>query len=116
MARRSSPPQFHLLAFDQLLETDDGYGGQATGWDELFQARGEILWLRGSESVQAARLQGRQPVVATIPRNAQSAQLTPEHRMRDLREGTIYNIRSVQPNREQPRLKLDVLCESGVAI
>lgn len=55
------------------------------------------MYLRGSEVVQAARLEGRQPVVATIRQNALTDQITPAWRMRDKRTGDIYEISGKVP-------------------
>ncbi len=69
-------------------------------------------FLRGGETVQSARLEGRQPVVVTIRASSATKAITPEWRMRDIRTGTIYAIRTCPP----PGLEgfIELTCESGV--
>lgn len=76
------------------------------------QVSANFRFLRGGEVVQSARLEGRQPVVVTIRSSAAAKLITPEWRMRDLRTGTIYAIRTCPP----PGLEgiIELTCESGV--
>lgn len=104
-------PMTHTVAFDQPLNAPDGYGGAVQGWGEVFRARASLRFLRGGETVQAARLQGRQPVVVTIRASGAAAQITPGWRMRDRAE-TVFNIRSVV--RTDDRMFYELTAESGV--
>lgn len=101
------------VAFDAPTEAPDGYGGVETGWTEQFQARAHFRFLRGGETVQAARLEGRQPVVVTVRAHADALAVTPDYRLRDLRRGTVYNIRSIIETEE--RRYVEITAESGVA-
>lgn len=103
-----------FVAFDAPAVSPDGYGGEETGWAEQFNCRARFLYLRGGETVQAARLEGRQPVVVTIRRSPASDAITPAWRMRDVRRGDIYNIRSIVPTDD--RKWLELTCERGVAV
>lgn len=108
----------YRVAFDAPTQTQDGSGGTEAGWTAVgtgsFLCWADFRYLRGGETVQAARLSGRQPAVVTIRRNSVSAAVTPAWRMRDLRSGVIYNVRSIVPTDDRARLEL--LCESGVAV
>lgn len=108
----------HRVAFDAPVQVADGHGGIETGWglpQDAVTARAHFRWLRGSEPVIAARLAGRQPVVATVHATAATKAITPAWRMRDLHTGTVFNIRT-GPVPSDDRLWLEFTCESGVAV
>lgn len=87
------PPQLrNRLAFDEPTPTDDGQGGSTEGWTEAFRVRGAVRYLRGGETVQASRLQGRQPVVITVRDNALIRAVPLTWRIRDLDEDAAYEI------------------------
>lgn len=100
------------VAFDAPSSAANGQGGTISGWAEQMQVSANFRFLRGGEVVQSARLEGRQPVVVTIRSSAAAKLITPEWRMRDLRTGTIYAIRTCPP----PGLEgiIELTCESGV--
>ncbi len=103
---------FDRVAFDAPTVAVDGYGGNVAGWSEQFISYANIMFLRGGETVQAARLQGRQPVVVTIPMSNEGQAVLPSWRMRDTRSGIVYNIRSIV--RSDDRQFLELTAESGV--
>lgn len=103
---------FDRVAFDAPTVSADGYGGNVSGWSEQFTTQAHIMYLRGGETVQAARLQGRQPVVVTIRNSTQGQAVLPSWRMRDTRSGMVYNIRSIV--RSDNRQFLELTAESGV--
>lgn len=108
---------FHSVAFDRPVTAPDGHGGTETRWSEpaaQLAARAHILYLRGGETVQAARLQGRQPVVVTIRRSAATLAISESWRMRDVRAGVEYQIRAIVPTED--RQFLEITAESGVAV
>lgn len=102
------------VAFDSPTAMADGFGGQTEGWTEEFLTRARFRYLRGGETVQAARLEGRQPVVVTIRACADARAITTAWRMRDTRRGEVYNIRSIVPTDD--RQFMELTCESGVAV
>ena len=102
------------LAFDTPTRVGDGYGGTTDGWSEEFTIAARRLFLRGSETIQAARLEGRQPVIFTVRASSDTRRITTDWRARDVRAGTQYQLRSVEPN--ENRSFIDLLCERGVAI
>ena len=101
------------VTFHAPAPVADGYGGQRQGWTEKFSTRAHFRYLRGGESVQAARLEGRQPVVATVRAQAASAEIAADWRMTDDRTGTVYAVRAVVPTED--RGSFEVTAESGVA-
>ena len=103
---------FHKVAFDAPTSSQNGYGGVIQGWTEAAQVRAGIQYLRGGEVVQAARLQGRQPVVIKVRYSATLSLADPSWRIRDLRTAAVYNIRSIV--RSDDRQWLEITAESGV--
>lgn len=107
------PKLIERVAFDIPVETVTSHGGTRIAWTEEFIARAQFLYLRGGETVIASRLSGRQPVVVTMRNEGRAKDVTPEWRMRDVRRGTVYNVRSIVPT--DNRLYLELTCESGVS-
>jgi SPP1 family predicted phage head-tail adaptor len=99
------------VAFDAPVRTPNGQGGTTLGWAQAFSCFAEIIFLRGGETVQAARLQGRQPIVAKVHSSAMARSVETDWRMRDLRSGVIYAIHSIVPS--DNRAHLELTCESG---
>ncbi len=115
MARttRGAGQLIELVAFDELADVDDGYGNRQQGFIERFQTRAGFTWLRGGESIQAARLEGIQPLIVRVRVNHDTDRIRPDWRMRDVRAGSVYAIRAI--TRSLDRGYLDVLVQSGVA-
>lgn len=101
-----------LVAFDAPTSAPNGQGGTIVGWQEQMQVWANFRILRGGEAVQSARLEGRQPVVVTVHAGHQTASITPEWRMRDLRDGRVYAIRTCPPPGREKFIELT--CQSGV--
>ncbi len=102
-----------LVAFDRPTEAADEYGGVNRTFAEAFRTAAAFMYLRGGETVQAARLEGRQPVVVTIRQSALAREVGPDWRMRDVRRGDTYNVRSIVPTND--RMFFELTCEKGVA-
>ena len=102
---------YDSIAFDAPVY--DGRGGLTGMQVDALKCSGNIRYLRGGEAVQAARLDGRQPVVVTIRRNSVADTVNSDWVMRDARRGTVFNIRSVVPTED--RQWLEITAESGVA-
>ncbi|OWJ70993.1 phage head-tail adapter protein [Haematobacter missouriensis] len=102
------------VAFDEPIATPNGQGGQLMGWTERLHAYARIMWLRGSETVIAARLAGRQPAVVVIPSSTIARLITTEWRMRDVRSGDVFNIRTMVESDDRADIELTV--EKGVAV
>lgn len=104
---------FETVTFYSPAPGSDGYGGQVDGWQEEFSARANFRFLRGGETVQAARLAGMQPAVVTVRASADAARVRPAWKLTD-RAGADFNIRSVV--RSDDRLYLEITAESGVEV
>jgi SPP1 family predicted phage head-tail adaptor len=105
------------VVFEAPMKVDDGHGGKVQGWtpeNEALKLWAKFRYLRGGETVQAARLAGRQPVVVTVRASARSKAIQTSWRMRDLRSGEVYNVRTA-PVPTDDRQYLEITAEGGVA-
>lgn len=83
------------VAFDEPVQTAGQGGVVTTVWTERWTCRAQFIYSRGSEVVEAARLEGR-PIYKVRVRSCNAARaITTNWRMRDARRGTVYNIREV---------------------
>lgn len=101
---------------DRLVFDAPSYdaAGSQDGWTpSAYECRGKIRYLRGGETVQAARLDGKQPVVVTIRKSDDAEAIDTDWIMRDPRRDEKYNIRAVVPTED--RRWLEITAESGVA-
>ncbi|WP_374832960.1 phage head closure protein [Paenochrobactrum pullorum] len=103
----------HSITFSTITEEEDGHGGFELVLTD-FTVRAHIRFLRGGETVQAARLTGKQPVVVTVRRSNNMASLTTDSQMKDARTGTEYQIRAIVPS--ESRQFIEITAESGVAV
>ncbi|WP_420852189.1 head-tail adaptor protein [Psychromarinibacter halotolerans] len=111
------------VAFDEPVSTSDGSGGQEAGFSEVFKTPAHFRYLRGGETVQAARLEGRQPVVVTVPATPRARRITTDWRMRDINRVTyasdgsavlgVYAVKA-PPVLSEDRAWLEITCETGV--
>jgi head-tail adaptor len=104
----------YLVVFEKPTKVSDGHGGTVNGWGNPVTVDAAFMFLRGGETVQAARLAGRQPIVVTVHDNSQTRALGTSWRMRDARNGLIYNIRSGPVPRGNHQF-LEFTVEGGVA-
>lgn len=103
------------VAFDRPTQASNGQGGLISGWAERHACWAQITWLRGSETVIAARLAGRQPVVVRVRACPAAAEIRTDWRIRDLRRGLEFAIKS-GPVPSADRGWLDFTAESGVPV
>ena len=101
------------VAFDERATVSDGYGNETGDFAEVFRCRAGFTFLRGGEAVIASRLEGRQPVVVRVRSTTETRLIEPDWRMRDVRTGDVYAVRSIAPTAD--RMWLDVMVEKGVA-
>jgi SPP1 family predicted phage head-tail adaptor len=111
--RSGAGPLFDKVAFDALIEADDGYGNKTTTFAEQFQMHAEFLYLRGGETVMAARLNKQVPAVVRVRHCQDTGRVTPEWQMRNVRTAETYNVREVTIS--ATRGYFDLLVEAGVA-
>ena len=85
--KRAGGQLVERVAFDAPANNPDGSGGVEDGWAEHHAARAEFIYSRGSEAVDAARLQGRAIYKVKIRSCAAARAVTTDFRMRDVRRG-----------------------------
>ena len=114
------------FAFFAREKVNDGMGNTRGKWVPKFTTKAAITFRQGSETVQAARLEGKQPAFLTIRSFHAAKEITTEWCCCDAREttfdaakgkfgGRVYNIRAINRDpisRQYYRLTI----ESGVAV
>lgn len=93
------------VAFDRRVTESDGFGGRGIVWSERHVCRAQVIYHRGGEEVDAARLAGRAVYKVKIRSCDAARRIRAEDRMRDLRrqeQGSdgdyvagVYNVREV---------------------
>lgn len=101
------------VAFDRRQDTADGYGNTQSDFAERFRRRAGFTYLRGTEGVIAARLEGRQPIVVRLRADSDTRSIGTDWRMRRIATGEAYAVRSVAETPD--RRWVDVMVEKGVA-
>jgi len=104
-----------IVAFESRAVVDDSMGNEISGdWTERFKANARIQPIKGGENVIADRLQGTQPMVIRVRYEPQTLSANTDWRVRDLRAGTIYQIKS-SANMDEKRRYIEFLAVSGIA-
>lgn len=94
---------------------DDGHGNEIGGWVTRFESTAELLPLKGSEPVIAARLTGTQPYIVRIPSCSAAREVTTAWRAVDKRDPRrIFNITSVA-DMDQKNRTIDIMATQGEA-
>ena len=109
----------YRLKFSERNDVSDEYGNPATGWIDRFTVAANITARLGGETVEAARLAGRQPVILTVRRTSDTRQITTEWKATEVETGTEFNIRTaVDPDigTTNHGMYIDMLAETGVAV
>lgn len=113
------------VAFDAPAMNPDGSGGVENGWSQAYSCAAQFIYSRGSEAVNAARLQGRAIYKVKVVSSSAARAITTDFRMRDVRRGPMdgvgadllpgdrYQIREVDAITDRDWVYLVV--ESGVA-
>jgi SPP1 family predicted phage head-tail adaptor len=109
----------HTMSFSMPDEISDEYGNVSTGWQDMFTVHAQITPRLGGETVEAARLQGRQPVVMRVRYSPDTKQIRTDWRATDAQSGIVYNVRSVTDasmGNSRHGQWIDLLAEAGVAV
>lgn len=107
------------VKFSMLSSVSDEYGNTTTTWIDKFTVAAQINPRLGGETVEAARLTGRQPVVIRVRNSADTRAIRVDWKATDVRSAVEYNVRSIADplmGESQHRQWIDVLAESGVAV
>lgn len=107
------------VTFANRVQLTDAMGGTVGEWQDQFTVAARIMPRLGGETVEAARLAGRQPVVIRVRQSTQTRRIATDWRATDARSGVAYNIRTaIDPdmgNSDHGRW-IDMLAEAGVAV
>lgn len=109
----------YRVKFSRPNDVSDGYGNVTSGFEDMFTVSANISPRLGGETVEAARLAGRQPVVIRIRKSVVSRQIGADWKATNTENGVEYNIRTVTDPFEgtvEHDKYLDMLAEAGVAI
>jgi head-tail adaptor len=109
----------YRLKFSERDSVEDEYGNIGLAWVDRFTVSGNITAKVGGESVDAARLAGRQPVIISVRRTPDTRQITTDWKATEVESGTELNIRTaIDPfiGDSQHGLWLELIAESGVAV
>lgn len=107
----------HRLGFFRRPVVSDGHGNNEGEFpaDPEFECSARVQIRFGGETVLAARLQGQQTATITVRRSAATLAVTTAWRIVDMRDGTIWEIKSGPVDPDDSRQLLEFLCQSGVA-
>lgn len=100
---------FYRATFQEPFEDVDADGQIVQRYEDRFQDRVTLRFLRGGETVMAARLESRSPVIIGIRNSARARQVTSEWRV--VIDGRIYDIKE-DPRPTENRRDLEVLAEA----
>lgn len=100
------------VTFQELTETDDGYGGKSEAWTNDKTVSCEFVSQSGKEALESGRLEATN--LATLKVRAKSVSgVTPSWRA--VIAGEEWNIRQVMPFGQRDR-RTDIIIERGVAV
>lgn len=103
------------VRFERQAEDSDGRGNPLGDWKTLFPpVSAEIKPVRGNETVEAMRLQGRQVVEIGVPSSRTTREVKTSDRVVNDRSGTTYNIIAIE-NRDMRNIDLTITAEAGRA-
>lgn len=107
--KNGAGPLRDRVVFDQPVRRDDGHGGGDVTFEERFRRWANVTFLRGSEAVIAARLEGRQPIVVRV--RAMGDVMAVDHTWRIRHGGKAYGVTStaLSDNRDF----IDFMAQSG---
>jgi len=115
MAFKAGKLTYRLQFSVRTAPVEDGYGNVVSGdWTPQFEARCHIMFLKGSESVLASRLEAKSPVIIAMRNSSNARRVTAEWRAMDISTGIIYQIKE-QPRPSDDRSHFEVMAMSGVA-
>lgn len=106
-----------LLWFQERSLQDDGFGNMVAGeFETRVTAAAELRPLRGSEPVQAARLQGQQPHIAKIRSSAKARDITTAWRAVDARNNDrTFAVIAPATDDTSKNAFLEILIQEGTA-
>lgn len=107
----------HRLIFQSRSSVSDDYGNTRSSFADQFTEPAELIVPGlGNETVQAARLEGRQPVTIRVHRNSRTVTIQADWRAVDARNpGIVYALTAPPVDRDQRRQWLEMPATIGGA-
>lgn len=106
------------VRFQRRRPEVDKWGNVEGEWATLAERAAQIRPMKGSEALEAGKLEGRAPVEIIVRWDhtigAGASEVVPDDRIVDVRSGRVFNIQAVE-NRDQRRRFLTFTAEAGVA-
>lgn len=84
---------YDRIAFDEYVQTAGPGGVVTTTWVQRHACRVELIYQRGGEVIEAARLEGRSIYKLRVRQCAVVRTVNTAWRIRDLHRGTVYEIK-----------------------
>lgn len=108
------------LQFQSPAPLDDGAGNTTDGFQPQFETAAGIRFLRGGETVLAARLEQTAPLLITVRASTNTRQITGDWRAVDMRTRAVYQVKEnprnpVDKNGKENRGYFEFLAQAGVA-
>ncbi|UGX87119.1 phage head completion protein [Phyllobacterium meliloti] len=107
----------YLFSFQKRGDVDDGFGGVIVGtgpFATVFEAAARLIPMRGSETVIAGRLNGKQPYSCTFRgSHAMARTVNNAWQLVDARTGKIYQVFSPTVDNDQNNAFLDMIIQEG---
>ena len=100
------------IEFKTRALASDGMGNTVGSFESQFTVMGNVKYLRGGESVMAARVAAKQPAIITVRVTLETQLIAPDWVA--VIDGKTFNIRE-HPTKTDNRLYYQFLAESGVA-
>jgi head-tail adaptor len=91
------------VAFDAPSGTTDAFGGTSEAWTVGDPVPAQWVYGKGDESVQAARQAGRKAYKIKVRSSTITRAVSTDHRMRDVRNGTSWNVTEVDWQSDEAR-------------
>lgn len=89
--KREVPRLDTMTLFQSPVQSRDEDGQIVQGWADEFSAWANVIYKRGTESAEQARMMSQRPVVLTIRASSLSRRVTSEWRA--VIDGRVYDIR-----------------------
>jgi head-tail adaptor len=103
------------VAFQVREFVDDEMGNPQSGeFTDVYECAARIVPKLGGETVLASRLTGTQPMLITVRKCRALDDLGTDWRLRDVRTGVVYDIKSIS-NPDEQKKYLEMLAVSGGA-
>lgn len=111
-------PMRQLLAWERREDVNpdfpEDYGNTQSAFVTQFTMHAGRKALRGSEAVQAARLDGTQPYILTVRQCDQARLIRTDWQARDVRTGRVLQVKSIMDPTDRGAY-LDIMVVEGVA-